>query len=248
MYEVVIFGGTTEGRRLAEELDRRGVKTLVCVATEYGESLLGSTENIAVHTGRLDIDDMVLLLEEHTPRYVIDSTHPYAEVVSHNAKLAVSEMNIKYIRIIRDKSDVQDCIYCNDLDEIVKMANSIEGNIFAAMGAKSANALTAISDYRHRLFMRILPMPQGLEQLLANGFAPSNIICMQGPFSKELNFEMFRAADARVLITKDSGRVGGFEEKIEAARLLDMKILVLKRPEDGRGMSVEEAISLIRGD
>ena len=40
MTDIVLFGGTTEGRIIAELLQKKGVSTVVCVATEYGESLL----------------------------------------------------------------------------------------------------------------------------------------------------------------------------------------------------------------
>lgn len=38
--KILIYAGTTEGRRLAEFLVKREVSVHVCVATEYGESLL----------------------------------------------------------------------------------------------------------------------------------------------------------------------------------------------------------------
>jgi precorrin-6x reductase len=53
---------------------------------------------------------------------------------------------------------------------------------------------------------------------------------MQGPFSETLNRAMFEAADARILVTKDSGREGGFPEKVRAAKALGMKVAVLERP------------------
>ena len=40
---------------------------------------------------------------------------------------------------------------------------------------------------------------------------------MQGPFSKELNLAMLRAVDARYFVTKESGKSGGFLEKVQAA-------------------------------
>ena len=37
MKKIVIFAGTTEGRRLSEILADAGIAHTVCVATEYGE-------------------------------------------------------------------------------------------------------------------------------------------------------------------------------------------------------------------
>ena len=44
--KILIYAGTTEGRRLAEFLVKREVSVHVCVATEYGESLLPEGSNL----------------------------------------------------------------------------------------------------------------------------------------------------------------------------------------------------------
>ena len=48
MYSICIFAGTTEGRKLAEFLTKQEVKVTACVATEYGENLIKSSENLTV--------------------------------------------------------------------------------------------------------------------------------------------------------------------------------------------------------
>ena len=40
MCKVIVFAGTTEGREIAEFLERRQIPGHICVATEYGEQLL----------------------------------------------------------------------------------------------------------------------------------------------------------------------------------------------------------------
>ena len=50
--KILIYAGTTEGRRLAEFLVKREVSVHVCVATEYGESLLPEGSNITTTHGR----------------------------------------------------------------------------------------------------------------------------------------------------------------------------------------------------
>ena len=46
--KILLYAGTTEGRKLASYLGRRGVRLHVCVATAYGESLLPEEKNITV--------------------------------------------------------------------------------------------------------------------------------------------------------------------------------------------------------
>ena len=62
------------------------------------------------------------------------------------------------------------------------------------------------------------------------GLNAENIIAMKGPFSEEMNYTMFKETGSEILISKDSGDQGGYQEKVRAAKRLNMKILVIRRP------------------
>ena len=79
-----IFGGTTEGRLLAEFLSQRHIKTDLYIATEYGEQFVKNLDNIAVYQKRLDKNEMINLFQEKKFSCVVDTTHPFAEIVSQN--------------------------------------------------------------------------------------------------------------------------------------------------------------------
>ena len=53
---------------------------------------------------------------------------------------------------------------------------------------------------------------------------------MQGVFSATLNVELFRHAQAEVIVTKDSGHIGGTDTKLEAARILNLPVVMIDRP------------------
>ena len=83
------------------------------------------------------------------------------------------------------------------------------------------------------------------------GFLRSHILCMQGPFSLEMNTACFQYADAEWLVTKASGKEGGYDSKVSAAEKLGMKILVIRPPaypcqEGADTCTYEEAVRLIR--
>ena len=71
MCKIAVFAGTSEGRRLLERLTGRGLSITVCVATEYGETLLEEAENLTVSAARLDGEAMAALLRD-----AWDSTEP----------------------------------------------------------------------------------------------------------------------------------------------------------------------------
>lgn len=248
MTEIVLFGGTAEGRVLCELLGKKRIETLICVATEYGETLLPHFDTIRVHTGRLDKAAMESLLETEKPRLVIDATHPYAAAVSDNICAACEKAGIRRFRLCRETLDSGGCVTFSRMDELIGWLNERHGTVFSTLGAKEAAALTAVGHFRERVWLRILPDLAGLSACLAAGFPARHIICMQGPFSKELNAAMFRAAGADILLTKESGAAGGEPEKLEAARACGMVAAVLSRPREETGLTLAALAKLIEED
>ena len=53
MCKVIVFAGTTEGREIAEFLERRQIPGHICVATEYGEQLLPESPVLEISHQRL---------------------------------------------------------------------------------------------------------------------------------------------------------------------------------------------------
>ena len=69
---------------------------------------------------------------------------------------------------------------------------------------------------------------------------------MQGPFSEEMNYAMLRETNARILLTKESGAAGGFPEKLRGAKRAGAAVVVVKRPVEEEGCSVEEVKALLQ--
>lgn len=101
MCEVIVFSGTYEGFEISRFLSRHGIRTISCMATEYGSRSLRE-ENLEVHTGRMDAEEMMALLQAETPCLVIDATHPYAAEVTRELKKACEEQKIELVRLLRE--------------------------------------------------------------------------------------------------------------------------------------------------
>jgi len=235
-----VFGGTSEGRALAGFLRERNIPALICVATEYGEALLDAGGSVAVHTGRLDAAGMEALLKENAPKHVIDATHPYAAEVSRNIRAACEARGVPYTRMRRECACGGGFMEFQDMDALVSWLNGRPGVIFSALGAKEAAALARVEGFRERVWLRVLPSAEGLGACLSAGFPAKHVICMQGPFSEELNLALFRETGASILLTKESGDAGGFAQKLSAAQALHMTVAVLARPREKEGLSLDE--------
>ncbi len=247
MSGVLLFAGTTEGRRIAEGCRGKPVTLLVSVATEYGEALIEPAENIRVVHGRKDAGQIADMLRETGAELVIDATHPYAAEITRTLREVCASRGAEYLRVLRDQERVcpEICEFVDDTDAAVAYLNGVHGNVLLTVGSKELARYTGVADYRTRLFARILSVPEAMEQASSLGFTGQNLICMQGPFSEELNEAMMRSLNIRYLVTKDTGAAGGFPEKIRAAKACGVTPVVIRRPVSEAGVGVEECLALL---
>lgn len=103
-----------------------------------------------------------------------------------------------------------------------------------------------IPDYEKRVFARVLSTKEVAQACEELGFRGRNLICMQGPFSEELNTAMLRQFDCRYLVTKETGKAGGFKEKLRAAEKAGAKVVLVGRPEEQSGYSYGEIIEILK--
>ena len=80
------------------------------------------------------------------------------------------------------------------------------------------------------------------------GYPVKNIIAMQGPFSREMNGAMMRQIGASVLVTKESGVIGGFSEKLGAVQDTEAIAIVVGRPKEESGLLLDELIEILTCD
>ena len=247
MKDILIFAGTTEGRKLSERLSAAGISSTVCVATEYGEIVLKENPLVSVKRGRMDADEMRAFMEQGDFLCVVDATHPYADIVSANIKEAVKGLNLPYFRLLRERGGcvAEGAMYFESIEECVKELEKTSGNILLTTGSKELGDFAKSKALRERLFARVLPSKESIEICESCGLAGKQIICMQGPFSKDLNTAMLKQYDIKYMVTKESGKAGGFDEKIEAAIEAGAKAFVIGKEKESHGLGFSEVLAEI---
>ena len=245
--EVLVFGGTSEGRRLVEWLDARGTcHVIACTATAYGARLLEGSSRVETLEGPLSAEEKRHLMEGHDFACIVDATHPYALHISDSVAELARTYGKDVVRIVRDDGPDAQWLSVADAREAARHLARTEGAILLTTGSKDLDAfVTAIPSYEQRLYVRILPVAASLARTAELGIPASRVIAMQGPFSERLNMALIEEYDIRHLVTKRSGAAGGFEEKVRAAQACGIELVVVERPREEDGVSFEEAKALL---
>lgn len=246
MSGILIFGGTTEGRRLAQIFAKNKIETELCVASEYGEKLmefsdfeeLSPSENsfLKIKTGRISKDEMENLCKNGYSA-VVDATHPFAAVVTDYIR-QIFPSKIPVVRLERDIFHANEnfCEYFNDSAECAAAlekfsAQNPNAKILLTTGSKDLKIFCRSENLRQNLVARVLPALESLKICMEAGLEGRQIIAMQGPFSAEMNEIQIRDFGISALVTKESGKTGGLNSKILAAKNCGIKCFVIKKPE-----------------
>jgi len=230
---IFVAAGTQDGRELAGYLLEKGYDVVASVVSQYGQALLQSYPGIKINDKPLDEAGLREYLDNNKVECFVDASHPYAANISSNAMAACAKCGVPYIRFERETSplDYAKAHYVTDYKSAAQKAGELGENIFLTTGSRSL-AIFAQSEAlkQKRIVCRILPEPEVIKEARELGFTPDNIIAMQGPFSQELNKELFIKYGADVVVTKNSGALGGADTKFAAVKELNLPLVVIDRP------------------
>lgn len=241
--KILIFAGTTEGRRLSEILAASKIAHTVSVATEYGE--LTMREHLFAHVlcGRLNKEEMETLFRTENFEIIVDATHPYAVCATENIRTAAEAAGVLYLRLRREEDHIcenENIRYFKSHEACAEALSKLSGNILLTTGSKNLSVYCQKETLRERLYARVLPGMESLEICAKNGISGKQVIALQGPFSKELNEALICQYRISCLVTKMSGRSGGFSEKLQAAAACGIPVFVVGQTEffdSGMGLS-----------
>lgn len=205
---------------------------MASVTTSFAKSLFAENDNLKIITKKLDKGNFKKLIKENEIKLVIDATHPFAVEASKNVINAVKTTGTDYIRFERENFSVEynykNLVKVLSYEKAIEKLLAIKGNIFCTTGSKYLHKITKHIEV-NRIFPRILPLSEMVKKCEDLGIPNQNIIAMKGPFSNILNAEIMRSINATVLVTKESGETGGTLEKLEAAKILNIPVVMIER-------------------
>ncbi len=247
MCDIIIFGGTTEGRVLSGFCAENKINAYVSVTTDYGASLIDKSGCLHLLINKMNRDEISEFIKSHNIKLAIDATHPYAMEATQNIREACLKTNIRYVRVVREHSFNDYGEYFDNIVQIIEYLNNTTGRILITTGSKSLEHFKLINNFKERCIVRILPSDSFIQNCKRLGFRIDNVIAEKGPFSEEHNIQQIKKYNIKYLVTKDSGNLGGFREKVNSAQKTGCILLVLNRPEDN-GISVYDAERILTAE
>ena len=247
--KIFLIAGTQDGRELAELLLNRGFDVTASVVSDYGRKLLSTCAGIKINDKPLDEDELEKILRGEKFNFLVDASHPYAKNISANAISAAQAAQVAYIRYERAAIDfAYEKIFTVDSYEAAAIkAAELGKNIYLTTGSRNLKIFVDLLRDCN-LTVRILPTAEVLTQCETLGLSPKQIVAMQGPFSTALNVELFKHAGAEVIVTKNSGQIGGADTKLAAAKILNLPVVMINRPKipyPNLATSFEEVLKFI---
>jgi len=232
---ILVFGGTTEGRKAVETLEEAGA--LYYYSTRSDGQQIELVNGVHL-TGDMDVPKMIECCREHDIRLIIDAAHPFAEELHRNLLFVAKHISAPIIRYDRiyPKHD-SDLIWCKDFKEAVNLleANHIE-RLLALTGVSTIGQLQQYwkkpgtdnrnPEMKHDCWFRILNRRASKYIAMANHFPEERLVYYETDETTSLIDQLHPDA----IITKESGLSGGFTEKVEAARNARLKVFVVERP------------------
>ncbi len=226
---IYLIGGTTEANLAALRLRSEGYRVVVSVATALGEGV-AATAGLETDAGAKDAEALASGARSNGAAAIVDCSHPFARLVSEEASRAAGQAGLPYLRHSRQPVPPP-------LDDIVISVDSFEAAA-SLLGERGGRALLTIGTRHLKPFVeagadftaRILPLAESVEDCARLGIAPAAIIAAWPPYSADFNRACLRKSQAAVLVTKESGREGGLEEKLRAAAEEGATVILIARP------------------
>ena len=214
---ILVFGGTTEGRKAVEMLEEGG--------SPYYYSTKTGEQDLTLHHGQridgaLDAEAMQNFCREHDIRLMVDAAHPFAAQLHQTIAEVSDALKIPAIRYERIFSERDASLEW--LDSYEQVPHDIK-TLLATTGVQSISKLKPLEAAGVKVYYRILNRESSIALAQKQGATMEQLCYFEDP--KDVSVE----ADA--ILLKESGLSGGFQEKVDAAKAKGMRILVLKRPE-----------------
>jgi precorrin-6A/cobalt-precorrin-6A reductase len=222
---ILILGGTTEARQLAERLAKR--TDLTVMLSLAGRTAAPALQAVPVRVGGFGgAEGLVDYLADQKIDVLVDATHPYAAMISANAAAAALRAKVPLLALHRSGwapvAAADRWIEVDDTAGAVRALGNPSRRVFLALGRKEIVPF-ADAPQHHYVVRSIDPVVPPLA-------VPHAVyITGRGPFDNADERRILEQHRIDVIVAKNSGGTASYG-KIAAARALGLPVIMLRRP------------------
>jgi precorrin-6A/cobalt-precorrin-6A reductase len=224
MRRILILGGTTEARRLAERLAER--RDLVVTLSLAGRTASPAAQPAPVRIGGFGgARGLAAHLAAERIDALIDATHPYAAIISANAVQAAGAARVPLLALRRPAWVAvagDRWIEVDDTHAAVQALGAAPCRVFLALGRNEVAAFVAAPQHFY-LVRSVDPIEPPLR------VPHARYVTGRGPFTQADDRALLMAHGIEIVVAKNSGGDATYG-KIAAARALGVTVIMLRRP------------------
>ena len=220
---ILLLGGTSEASQMARALAEAGLRAIFSYA---GRTEAPRPQPIPTRIGGFGgVAGLADYLRAQGITHLIDATHPFAAQMSRNAIEACAATGVKLIALERpawQAAPGEAWQRFATLEDAAAALPISPARVFLAIGKQNLDLFAARQ--AHFYLLRLVDAP-----IAPPPFADCACVIDRGPFSLANDLALLRAHRITHLVAKNAGGAGA-SAKLEAARALGIKILMVERP------------------
>jgi precorrin-6A/cobalt-precorrin-6A reductase len=242
--KVLILGGTTEASALARKI--AGDPRLAPLLSLAGRTTSPQPLPIPVRVGGFGgIEGLLRFLRSESIEAVIDATHPYADQMSAHAVAACKETGVPLASLVRPEWQRESGDRWQVVADAQAAAHALGREplrVFLSLGRQDLHVFARAP--QHRYLARLIEQPD-------QATLPPDLRLLQarGPFERTDEERLLREERIDVVVSKNAGGAATYA-KIEAARALDLPVVMIARPHKPAGIvmtDVEACVAWLHG-
>jgi precorrin-6A/cobalt-precorrin-6A reductase len=220
----LILGGTGDANQLAAQIARAKIDAIYSYA---GRTQIPLGHDVPTRIGGFGgVRGLADFIREARITHVIDATHPFAAEMSRHAVDACAMTNTALVALERapwTQVPGDRWIEVRDLDAAVVALPEHRAHVFLAIGRQHIAPFAAKPQHAYTLRFvdasgEALPLPD------------AEIVVSRGPFTRDGDLELMRRRNIEWLVARNSGGTGA-HAKIDAARELNLPVIMIARPD-----------------
>ncbi|WP_030541155.1 cobalt-precorrin-6A reductase [Sphingobium sp. DC-2] len=223
MTNILILGGTTEASALAAAAAQRGLRATLSYA---GRTERPRAQPVPLRIGGFGgVEGLTRYLRLEGVTHLVDATHPFAATMSRHAAEAARLAGIGHIMLTRPQWEAGEGDRWSHVADIAGAVAALAGRaqrVMLALGRMHVDAFAA--QPQHHYLLRFIDRP-----VVPPALPRHHLLVDRGPFAVESEVALMRAHEVELVVAKNAGGEGA-RAKLDAARELDIPVLMIDRP------------------